>query len=57
MSNKEKEIFWYKTGDLVYIISPLTSQLQTTFRKISGKYIGPIVVDMIIVLKLFYLAL
>ena len=36
--------FQYNSGDLVYIISPLTSQLQTAFRKIIIKYVGPIVV-------------
>ena len=29
---------------LVYIISPLTSQLQTASRKVLIKYVGPIVV-------------
>ena len=29
MINKDRENFQYKGGDLVYIISPLTSQLRT----------------------------
>ena len=29
MINKERAFFQYKSGDLVYIISPLTSQLCT----------------------------
>ena len=40
--------FQYNNGDLVYIISPLTSQLQTASRKVMIKYIGPIVVYKII---------
>ena len=31
MINKERENFQYRTGNLVYIISPLTSQLRTIF--------------------------
>ena len=40
--------FQYNSGDLVYIISPLTSQLQTASRKVMIKYVGPIVVYKII---------
>ena len=29
MINKNRENFQYKGGDLVYIISPMTSQLRT----------------------------
>ena len=32
----------------MYLISPLTSQLRTTFRKIMVKYVGPLVVYKII---------
>ena len=39
-----RENFQYQGGDLVYIISPLTSQLRTNSRKISVKYIGPVVI-------------
>ena len=48
MINKDREFFQYNSGDLVYIISPLTSQLQTASRKIMIKYVGPIVVYNII---------
>ena len=48
MINKNRENFQYKGGDLVYIISPLTSQLRTNSRKISVKYIGPVVIYKII---------
>ena len=43
MINNNRENFQYQGGDLVYIISPLTSQLRTNSRKISVKYIGPVV--------------
>ena len=29
MINKDRTFFWYNSGDLVYIISPLTNQLCT----------------------------
>ena len=48
MINKDRENFQYKGGDLVYIISPLTTQLRTAFWKIAIKYVGPVVVYMII---------
>ena len=44
MMNKDRAFFQYNSGDLVYIISPLISQLHTTSRKIMIKYVGPIVV-------------
>ena len=34
MINKDRTFFQYNSGDLVYIISPLTSQLHTTSRKL-----------------------
>ena len=40
--------FQYNSGVLVYIISPLTSQLWTACRKVLIKYVGPIVVYKII---------
>ena len=46
--NKDWEYFQYNSGDLVYLISPLTSQLRTAFRKIMVKYVGPLVVYKII---------
>ena len=44
MINKDRAFLQYNSGDLVYIISPLTSQLCTASRKIMIKYVGPIVV-------------
>ena len=43
MINKDRENFQYRGGDLVYIISPLTSQLRTNSWKIAVKYVGPVV--------------
>ena len=42
--NKDREYFQYNSRDLVYLISPLTSQLRTASRKIMVKYVGPLVV-------------
>ena len=47
MIKKGRENFQYR-GDLVYIISPLTSQLRTASQKIAIKYVGPVVVYNII---------
>ena len=46
--NKDREDFQYNSRDLVYTISPLTSQLRTASRKISIKYVGPLVVYKIV---------
>ena len=46
--NKDRAFFQYNSRYLVYIISPLTSQLHTASRKVMIKYIGPIVVYKII---------
>ena len=48
MINKDRENFQYGGGDLVYIISPLTTQLRTALQKIATKYVGPVVVYKII---------
>ena len=48
MINNNRENYQYQGGDLVYVISPLTSQLRTNCRKISVKYIGPVVIYKII---------
>ena len=48
MLNKDWEYFQYNSGDLEYLISPLTSQLRTASRKIMVKYVGPLVVYKII---------
>ena len=47
MINKDRENFKYR-GDLVYIISSLTSQLRTNLQKIAVKYVGPVVVYKIV---------
>ena len=44
MINKDRAFLQYKGGDLVYIISPLTSQLQTTLHKVAVRYVGPVVI-------------
>ena len=43
MINKDRNSFQYNSRDLVYIISPLTSQLSTSSRKVAIKYGGPLV--------------
>ena len=46
--NKDREYFQYNPGDLVYLISPLTTQLRTNSRKVSVKYVGPLVIYTIV---------
>ena len=46
--NKDLEYFQYNSGDLVYLISPLTNQLRTVSRKIMVIYVGPLAVYKII---------
>ena len=48
MINKDRTFFEYNSGDLVYIISILTSQLCTASRKVMIKYVGPVVIYKII---------
>ena len=48
MINKDKSFFQYNSGDLVYIIPSLTSQLCTALRKVMIKYVGPIIIYKII---------
>ena len=48
MINKDRAFFQYNSRDLIYIISPLTSQLHTASRKVMMKYVGSIVVYKII---------
>ena len=48
MINKDRENFQCRGGDLVYIISPLPSQLRTASWKIAIKYVGPVTVYKII---------
>ena len=44
MINKDRTFFQYKNRDLVYIISPVTSQLHTASCKVTIKYVGPVVI-------------
>ena len=48
MINKNRQNFQYRGGDLIYIISPLTSQLRTNSQKIAVKYVGPVVIYKIV---------
>ena len=48
MINKGRAFFQYNSRDLVYIISPFTSQLCTASHKVTIKYVGPIVIYKII---------
>ena len=47
MINKDRAFFQYN-ADLVYIISPLMSQLHTVSRKVMIKYVGPVVIYKVI---------
>ena len=42
LMKKDRDHFEYNSGDLVHIISPLTSQLMTASRKIKIKYVSPL---------------
>ena len=42
--NNDREYFQYNGGDLVYLISPLTTQLRTLPRKVAVNYVGPLVI-------------
>ena len=46
--NKDRDYFQYNSRDLVYIISPLTSQLRTASRKVTIKYVGLLAVYKIV---------
>ena len=46
--NKDREYFQYNSGDLVYLISPLTTQLRTSSRKVAINYGGPLAVYKIV---------
>ena len=48
MINKDRAFFQYKSGNLIYIISPLTSQLCTASQEVTIKYVGPVVIYKII---------
>ena len=45
---KDREYSQYSSGDLVYLISPLTSQLRTSSRKFGVSYVGLLVVYKIV---------
>ena len=46
--NKDRTFFECNSGDLVFIISPLTNQLHTASRKVMIKYAGPLVIYKIV---------
>ena len=48
MINEDRAFFQYRIRDLVYIISPLTSQLCTASCKTAIKYVDPVVIYKII---------
>ena len=48
MINKDRGFFQYKSGDLICIIFPLTSQVHTASHKVAIKYVGPVVIYKII---------
>ena len=48
LMNKDRDYFQYNSGDLVYIIPPLTSKLRTASRKVRIKYVGPLAVYKIV---------
>ena len=43
MINKDRNFFQYISRDLVYAVSPLTSQLRNSSRKVSIKYAGHVI--------------
>ena len=48
MINKDRNFFQYNSRDLLYLLSPLTSQLCTASRKVAIKYVDPLVIYNII---------
>ena len=48
MINKDRAFFQYKSADLVYIISPLISQLCMASQKVAIKYVDPVVIYKIV---------
>ena len=55
MINKDRAFFQYNSGDLVYIILSLPSQLHTASQKITIKCVGPVVIYKIIYLHNYLL--
>ena len=48
MIYKDRNFFQHNIADLVYLISLITSQLHTASRKVTIKYVGPLVIYKII---------
>ena len=46
--NNDREYFQYNIGDLVYLISPLTTRLRTASRKVAIKCVGPLLIYKIV---------
>ena len=46
--NKDREYFQYNSGHLVFLISPLKTQLRTSSGKVVINYVGPVVVYKIV---------
>ena len=46
--NKDREYFQYNNRDLVYLISPLTSQLRTASRKVAIRNVDPLFIYKIV---------
>ena len=53
--NKDRDYFQDNSGNLVYLICPLTTQLRAASRKVAIKYIGPLVIYKIIDLHKYLL--
>ena len=51
--NKDREYFPYNSGDFIYLISPLTTQLRTSSRKVAINCVGPLVMYKIVDTQLF----
>ena len=45
---KDRSLFQYNSGDLVHIIPLLNGQLCTASRKVTIKYVGPVIIYKII---------
>ena len=52
---KDRDDFQYNSRDLVYIISPLTSQVRMASRKVSIKYVGLLAIYKIVDLYNYFL--
>ena len=46
--NNDREYFQYNPGDLVYLLSPLNTQLRANSRKVSVTYVGSLVICRIV---------